>query len=321
MTEPLITIGITCYNAAQTVGRAINSALLQTWQPIEIVVVDDCSTDHSFEIVEHLAKSHSELRVFQNPRNMGVAATRNRIIAEASGEFLVFFDDDDESLPERVAAQLNRIIVYERDFAARSPVICHTARRQHYPDGSMCIAPTMGQKEDRTAPFGLAVAERILLGTPLVDGYGACPTCSQMGRLDLYRRSGGFDPVFRRSEDTEFTIRLAKAGGHFVGLAHPYVMQTMTKTTDKNLVDEYRYMLGLIEKHRDVMDRVGQYRFCLRWIEGKQAWLEGRRVDFGIVVGSLAMMNPILTARRLALALPNIGLNRAFSRFHAQPEG
>ncbi len=320
MTDPLITIGITCYNAAQTVERAINSALLQTWRPIEIVVVDDCSTDHSFEIVEQLAKSHYELRVLQNPRNVGVAATRNRIVEEARGQFLAFFDDDDESLPERVAAQLDRIMVYERDFAGRLPVICHTARRQYYPDGRECIARTMGQNVDCNAPFGLAVAERVLLGTPLVDGYGACPSCSQMGRLDLYRRLGGFDPAFRRSEDTDFTIRLAKTGGHFVGLAHPYVIQTMTKTSDKNLVDEYRYILALMEKHRDVMDRVGQYRFCKRWIAGKQAWLERRYVDFGMVIGSLAIMNPFLTVRRLALALPNIGLNRAFSRFHVQPE-
>jgi hypothetical protein len=64
------------------------------------------------------------------------------------------------------------------------------------------------------------------------------------------------------------------------------------------------------------MDRVGQYGFCRRWIDAKQAWLEERRAVFVLALLSLALTHPILTGRRLALALPNIGLNRAFSRFH-----
>ncbi len=318
--SPLVTIGLTAYNAAHTVESAVRSALAQTWRPIEVMAVDDCSTDGTSEILDRLAGQHPELLVFHSAVNSGVSATRNRIIAEARGEFLAFFDDDDESVPDRVDAQVKRIVAYEHDFARGAPVICHTARHQHYPDGSKRIAPTMGQNEGCTAPFGLAVAERILLGTPLVDGYGGCPTCSQMGRLAMYRALGGFDPRFRRSEDTEFSIRLAKAGGHFVGLANPYVVQTMTRTSEKNLAEEYRNMLALMEKHRDVMDRAGQYRFCRRWIEGKQAWLEGRQRDFAITLASLATAHPLLTARRLALAVPNIGLNRAFSRFHAQSE-
>jgi len=320
MTAPLITIGITCFNAANTVERAISSALAQTWRPIEVVVVDDCSSDSSYDIVKCLAKHHAELRAFQNQRNVGVAATRNRIIQEARGEFVAFFDDDDESLRGRVAAQLDRIIAYERDFARGAPVICHTARHQHYRDGSKRIAPTVGQTKGCIAPFGLAVAERILLGTRLVDCYGGCPACSQMGRLILYRSLGGFDPAFRRSEDTDFNIRLAMTGGHFVGLADPYVVQTMTMTSEKTLSEEYRNVVALMEKHRGVMDRVGQYQFCRRWIAAKHAWLERRHIDFSIAIGSLAITHPVLTARRLALAVPNIGLNRAFSRFHAQSE-
>ncbi len=169
---------------------------------------------------------------------------------------------------------------------------------------------------DVTAPAGLPVAERILLGASLDDGYGGCPTCSQMGRLSTYQKLGGFDCSFRRSEDTEFNIRLAKVGAHFVGIAKPLVVQTMTKTTDKSLADERRYILMLLEKHQDIPDKYGLYSFCRRWIDIKHAWLEGRTPTFLFSLMSLALGYPWLTLRRLSLAVRNLGLNRAFRQFH-----
>ena len=312
---------MTAFNAEGTIELAVRSALGQFWRPIEIVAVDDCSTDETYKALTRLSATHSELRVFRNPSNGGVAVSRNRIVAEAKGEFVVFFDDDDESLPDRVDAQLQRILDYERDFAGGAPVFCHTARRLIYPNSRAQIAPTMGQREGFPAPSGLPVAERILLGTELDDGYGACPTCSQMGRLSTFLAIGGFDPSFRRSEDTDINIRLAKAGGHFVGIARPLVVQTMNQSSDKSLGDEWRYMSMLLEKHRDVPDRLGLYSFCRRWVDAKQAWLEGRRLDFAIRMVSLAFTNPVRTIRRLLLARHNIELNRAFRYFHARNEG
>jgi glycosyltransferase involved in cell wall biosynthesis len=316
LNRPLVTIGLTTYNAADSIERAVRSALSQTWRPIEIVAVDDCSTDGSREILDQLAERHHELRVFGNEVNGGVAISRNRILEEARGEFVVFFDDDDESLPERITQQYQRIIDYEKRFSNREPVICHTARKLRYPHGEERTESTMGQMEGARAPAGAAVAKRILLGTPLKDGYGACPTCSQMARLSTYRLLGGFDPSFRRGEDTDFNIRLAEAGGHFVGIASPLVIQTMTKTSEKSLRDEYCNMRLLMKKHRAIMEREGQYDFCCEWLEVKQAWLERRRLDLAGRLLKLSLNNPILTFRRLYLALPNIGLNRAFSRFH-----
>ena len=300
----LVTIGITAYNAADTIQRAVRSALAQSWRPIEVVVVDDCSDDGTAGVLVALAARYSELRGLRNERNGGVSVARNRILEEAKGEFVAFFDDDDESLPNRVTAQLRRIVDYERDFAKNAPVICHTARRLIYPDGSNRIAPTMGQIEGQAAPAGWEVAERILLGAPLQHGYGACATCSQMGRLAVYRALGGFDPAFRRSEDTDFSIRLAKAGGHFVGIAEPLVVQTMTQTPEKCLSEEYRNTVRLLEKHRDVVVPTGQYGFCRSWIEARQAWLETRRTDFAIKLLSLAFTHPVLTMQRMSSCAP-----------------
>lgn len=321
MNIPLVTLGLTTFNSIETVGDALDSALAQNWPNIEILIVDDFSTDGTRQFIENKLSFYKNVRLLSNSSNSGVAFSRNRILAEARGEFVAFFDDDDFSHPDRIATQYARIVEYEQNFAVGAPVICHTARRVLYPHGESRNEPTMGQTQGRLAPAGAAVAWRILAGEPLEDGYGACPTCSQMARLSTYRLVGGFDPQLRRAEDTDFNIRLALAGGHFVGIGQPLVTQKMTPTSEKSLAEEYRNMRILMEKHRALMEGAGQYDFCLRWLDAKQAWLTNRRAAFVKKLSYLAFRHPLLTGRRLALALPNMGLNRAFSRFHANRVG
>ena len=321
MTQPLVTIGLCAYNAANTVHKAVASALAQTWQPIEIVAVDDCSTDNTRAILNELAQKHPEFRVFGNLQNGGVAVSRNRILAETRGEFVAFFDDDDESLPVRVEAQVKRISDYERDFAKGAPVICHTARHMVYPNGKVHDEPTIGQRTGKLAPAGEAVARRILMGAPLDDAYGACPTCCQMARLSTYQSLGGFDAEFRRSEDTDFNIRLALAGGHFVGLDKALVLQKMTKASEKSLTEEHFFQIKLMQKHHQFMNHEGQFEFYRDWAVLKQAWLEGRHFSFTAQLLALIMHHPLLSLRRLWLALPNTRANRAFSRFHGRNRG
>lgn len=316
MQRPLITCGITAFNAADSIERAVISALSQSWRPLEIVVVDDASSDATTEVLMRLAEAYPEVRVFHQAENGGVAKARNRILAEAKGEFLAFFDDDDVSSVERIQQQFERITVYERDYAEGEPVICHTARQIVYPNGSERIEKTMGQTHSTKTPNGEGVAFRILFGQPLKDAYGSCATCSQMARLSTYRMLGGFDETLRRGEDTEFNIRLALAGGHFVGIADALVKQTMTKTSEKSLREEHRNLCLIMEKHQVLMKAHGQYEFCRRWIDMKLIWQEGRKLAFIFALAKLAMTSPILTIRRLFYAMPNIGLNSAYSHFH-----
>ncbi|WP_417310470.1 glycosyltransferase family 2 protein [Devosia sp.] len=312
----LVTIGVTAFNAQSTIGKAIASALSQDCAALEIIVVDDASTDGTWDIVWALAAEHPAIRTIRLSTNQGVGAARDRIVAEARGDFICFFDDDDISAPERVRLQVERIVQYEAEFAHNAPVICHTARRQIQPDGHKRVAPTMGTRTGVPAPHGPAVARRILSGAPLEDGYGALATCSQMARTFTYRQISGFDAAFRRAEDTDLCVRLALAGGHFVGLAEPLVTQTLTRTSDKSLELELRYKLMLIDKHRGVFVNESEYRYCRNWARLKHQWLAGQRLQFGANLAGTSLRHPLRTWQRLRLALPNLGSNRAFSRFH-----
>ena len=314
---PLITIGITSYNAVSSIERAILSGVNQSWKNIEIIVVDDCSNDGTIDLLNKLNVKYQLLKIFENSENYGVAFSRNKIIKEAEGEFIAFFDDDDESDYNRVEQQFNRIKEYENDFAKGDLVICHCTRMQIYPNGDKHIEQTIGMSEGALVPNGEDVARQILTGKPLADGNrGSSATCSQMARKSTYEAVGGFDNSFRRCEDTELNIRLALSGCHFVGISSPLVTQTMTKTSDKSLEDEFNFTLNVLKKHKDYINSVSIYSPCCRWIDIKYTYLSGGKISFIFKIGQLFLIHPVFVLKRLCWALPNINFNNTHSRFY-----
>ena len=93
-----VTIGIPVYNAHKFIGRALDTALSQTFTNLEVLIVDDCSTDDTLTIIEQYQKTHQRgncIRVLRQEKNGGPSAARNRMIDEARGHFLYFMDVDD----------------------------------------------------------------------------------------------------------------------------------------------------------------------------------------------------------------------------------
>lgn len=106
MSHPLVSICIPCHNAAPYVGQAIESILAQSWTAIEIIVVDDGSTDGSGTILDTYASSR--LRVIHQ-ENRGQCAAANCAFTEAQGDLIKFFDADDLLAPESIEAQVHRL--------------------------------------------------------------------------------------------------------------------------------------------------------------------------------------------------------------------
>ena len=316
MKYPLITIGIATYNASRSIERVIKSALSQSWEPLEIIIVDDCSEDNTYKKLKKISSKHKEIRVYKNTKNYGVAYVRNVIIKKTRGEFLAFFDDDDESMPERLKMQYQRILEYEKNFKTSSLIVCHSSRKVIYPNGKIRTEGTLGTKIYSTSPFGLSVARRILLGEPLKDGYGACPTCCQMARISTYLKAGGFDKRFRRSEDTEFCVRLAMKGAHFVGIRNPLVLQRMTKTADKSIDIEFKYANLLLKKHKDFIERNGNYKFCIYWQKIKYSFYKRELKKIMTIFFFLIINYPRKTLIRLFQSLKSIQINMDFLLFH-----
>lgn len=94
------------YNSQRTIEATIGSALAQTYPDIEIIVVNDCSTDSTDEIVKRIAAQDSRVKYFVNPKNSGVSVTRNFAISQASGEWIAFLDSDDMWHPDKLEHQM-----------------------------------------------------------------------------------------------------------------------------------------------------------------------------------------------------------------------
>ncbi|MBD1580964.1 glycosyltransferase family 2 protein [Pseudoalteromonas sp. S16_S37] len=93
-----ISVVIPLYNKARFVSRALESIFAQTKQPLEVIVIDDGSSDDGVEVVERLFGD--KVRLIKHPKNLGVSQARNSGILEASGEFIAFLDADDYWLPQ-----------------------------------------------------------------------------------------------------------------------------------------------------------------------------------------------------------------------------
>ena len=95
-----VSVLVAVYNAEKTLGRCLDSLLGQTLKDIEIMCVDDCSTDRSLEILGNYAANDSRVRVLHQNENMGQAVARNRGLKESRGEYVCYLDSDDCMSPD-----------------------------------------------------------------------------------------------------------------------------------------------------------------------------------------------------------------------------
>jgi glycosyltransferase involved in cell wall biosynthesis len=105
---------IPTYNRARTIERAVNSVLGQSWQPIEVIIVDDGSTDQTADI---LARYGDRIRLIHQ-KNEGPSAARNTGIKAAQGEIITFLDSDDSWLPDKVERQVQLLQATESQGVA-----------------------------------------------------------------------------------------------------------------------------------------------------------------------------------------------------------
>lgn len=104
---PVISIITPAYNSSEYISDTINSVLNQTYSDWEMIIVDDCSKDNTYQIAEMYAKKDSRVKAFKNEKNCGVATTRNIALSYATGEYISFLDSDDLWKPEKLSTQIN----------------------------------------------------------------------------------------------------------------------------------------------------------------------------------------------------------------------
>ena len=190
-----VSIVITCYNLADFVTEAIDSALAQTGPAVEVVVVDDASTDGSWRAIEAYGDRVRALRLSENG---GAARARNRGASAARGAWLLFLDGDDFIAPDTAGALLE-------------------AARAHPGDLAACGWEFLLRRDGGWEPY---VPERPLVppGDPLEGWLRGIwvPPCAVLYPRAVYAAAGGFDEQLRRNDDGDMAMRCFAAGAGMV---------------------------------------------------------------------------------------------------------
>lgn len=292
--KPLITIGITCFNARLTIKRALLSAINQTWKNKEILIVNDCSDDNSIEIINNLIINQKNIKLINNKKNLGCSNARNIIIDKAKGEFIAFFDDDDFSRDDRLILQYKKIVSYEAIFKKKL-VACYASGKRIYPNGYIKYFDSVAC--DNSSIIGEMMSDFLLFNKKSKHHFygNGTPTCSLMARRDLFYRVGLFDDKLSRQEDIDFAIRLGFKGGHFIGIPDRVLYQYYSEGKDKTQLKELNNNLLILNKNSKYLKEKKLYRYMILWSKLKYFYLTKeylKSIQFFIF---LLISNPIKT--------------------------
>ena len=109
MNKSLISIALCTYNGEEYLAEQLNSILRQDYQPIEIVIIDDCSTDQTYQLLEKYKQRHPHIKLYQNNKNVGFNKNFEKALSNCSGDFIAIADQDDIWEPEKLTAQMTAI--------------------------------------------------------------------------------------------------------------------------------------------------------------------------------------------------------------------
>ncbi|MEB3281104.1 MAG: glycosyltransferase [Lyngbya sp.] len=185
---PQVSVIIPAYNGSRYISQAVESVLSQTDCDFEIIVVDDGSTDNTFDILQHY---RDRIRYFSQ-NNQGVAAARNRGIREAQAELIALLDQDDIFLPDKLAEQR---ACFERDSGAG------------FVNSGWRLIDAKGDPISDIEPWQDLPhldLKALIVHSPILPS-------AMMFRRSWWEKVGGFDSRFNGVDDAEFVWRLAAA--------------------------------------------------------------------------------------------------------------
>jgi len=221
-------IVIPTYNRSELLPRAINSVLKQTFHDYELIIVDDCSTDNTQDILKTF--QHPKLSVIRQATNQGVSAARNTGIQQAKGEYICFLDDDDAFLPDFLETTLKYLP--NIDF-----VWC----------GKRIIKGA--QQTEKIPHIGHSL--KFVRSLSLNSGVTIKKSC--------FDKIGLFDTQLKMAEDLDVFLRLLSQGFKYTVIPsvhiEVFIHPGVSLSRDKNHLKEVESLERLIEKNKDFLNK------------------------------------------------------------------
>lgn len=259
---PKVSIIIPTYNSEKFLERAVNSVLNQTFRDWELIIVDDCSTDNTLQIIKKWEKNDKRIHsVFLKKNSGGSAHPRNKGFEISQGKYIAFLDHDDEWLPEKLSEQMNLFIKSSKKNLGL--VACAAYLINNAGKCFGVYAP----------PKNKAIFPEILLRNPIYSNSSA------ILKREVVESVGQRDEIMKYSEDWDMWIRIAQAGYEIDFVYKPlfkyYFHETNTTMTLKGIV-KVKDAEYIFQKHQDLYVKydfldVGFFRLGVMFFLGGDA--------------------------------------------------
>lgn len=241
MSAPLVSVVLPVHNGARYLDEAIRSVLAQTYADMELIVVDDGSTDET----PHIVARHESAVRYVRQEHSGVSAARNKGIALSRGSYIGFIDSDDEWEPEKIATQVGRL-------ESKADAVASFT-------GVLRVDERIGSAVAVTPPPAMDMVAALVLHSNLLSGGGS----AALIRRSALAQAGGFDTELAQGEDWDLWIRLAALGPLDITSA-PLVRRRVHETNaSRDVWRMERDNLRVLEKffaNSDLRERYGHLR-------------------------------------------------------------
>lgn len=223
-TTPEISLIMSVYNGEDYLAEAIESVLNQTFREFELIIINDCSTDGTSEILEKYASMDSRVKVHTNEVNLRLPSSLNKAMSYAQGKYIARMDADDICLPDRLARQF--------DFMEKNPHIALSSCRFMTLKNGVISSGGCGGKGDNESIKALLLVTNPILHPGII------------AKADVIRDLG-YDKNFTCTEDMELWTRFVMAG-HNIEILPEYLM--IYRLHDKQITET-----TLEKQHREVV--------------------------------------------------------------------
>jgi glycosyltransferase involved in cell wall biosynthesis len=202
--QPLVTVVCLCYNHARFIREALDSVLNQTSKNLEIIIVDDFSTDNSREIIEEYVRKYPQLKYLPNEKNLGNCSAFNRAWEISKGEYLIDFATDDILMPERISEQITTFEKLDKSYGiiyTDAELIDDNGRHLGY-----------YYKRDASGNLLKPVPSGEVFADVVARHFISTPT--MIMRREVFEKLGGYDASLAY-EDFDLWVRSARTFNYF----------------------------------------------------------------------------------------------------------
>lgn len=247
---PLVSIIVPTFNREKLIIRALESIFTQTYPNIEIIIVDDNSSDNTESVVKELNRKN--IKYFKHLKNTGGGGARNTGILNATGDFLTFLDSDDEYINKKIETQINYFLNSKCDDKTIlfAPVIMN--------DGKHSVIIPEYRKINN-----LNIVDYIFVEEGLIQ------TNTIFLKSDFAKKVL-FDNTLRKHQDYDFVLRASKLDAKFEMTEQPLTIWYTDYRADRmGRKSEYEYSYGWLQKNKSSFSTQAYAKFIVRDILGQ----------------------------------------------------